>query len=187
MIRIRPLFLAGVLLWPLLGCDNRSERAALPMPAEPDASSIAHFCNMAVLDHPGPKGQIFLKDRQDPIWFSSVRDTLAFTMLPEESKAITAIYVNDMAKARDWQHPEPGSWVDAHSAWFVLGSDYDGGMGGREAVPFSAEAAARDFAARHGGRLSRFSEIPQSYVLEATVDENSAPEGKHDHHHGGEP
>jgi copper chaperone NosL len=187
MIRRRPLLLAGAMLSLLLGCGDRSERAALPMPVEPSASATAYFCNMAVLDHPGPKGQIFLKGRGEPIWFSSVRDTLAFTMLPEEPKAIIAIYVNDMAKARDWQHPEPGTWTEARSAWFVLGSDYDGGMGGREAVPFSTEAAARDFAARHGGRLSRFSDMPESYVLDAGAEESTAPDEHHDHHQGGEP
>jgi copper chaperone NosL len=187
MIPIRLLLLAGILCCPLLGCDDRSERAALPSPVEPGASSVAHFCNMALLDHPGPKGQIFLNGRPDPVWFSSVRDTLAFTMLPEEPKAIAAIYVNDMAKARDWQHPEPGTWTDARSAWFVLGSDYDGGMSGREAVPFSSEAAARDFAAHHGGRLSRFADIPQSYVLDTAAEESAAMAGPHDHHHGGEP
>ena len=186
MMRVPPLLLAGAMLGLLLGCDDRSERAALPMPIEPDASSIAHFCSMAVLDHPGPKGQIFLKDRAEPIWFSSVRDTLAFTMLPEEPKTIAAIYVNDMAKARDWQHPEPGSWAEARTAWFVLGSDYDGGMGGREAVPFSTEAAARGFAQSHGGRLSRFADIPQSYVLGANAGESAPAEEHHDHHQGGE-
>jgi hypothetical protein len=50
-----------------------------------------------VLDHPGPNGQIFIKGQAEPVWFASVRDTVAFTLLPEEPKDVTAIYVNDMA------------------------------------------------------------------------------------------
>ncbi len=167
------LLIAAIIAWPLLGCHD-DDKAAPPAPMEPRADSVAHFCNMGVLDHPGPKGQIFLRSRKDPLWFASVRDTIAFTLLPEEPKTIAAIYVNDMAKS--WQHPEAGSWVEAHAAWYVLASDYEGGMGGSEAVPFSTEAAARDFAAAHGGRLARLAEVPESYVLGGDV-EPEAPHG----------
>jgi copper chaperone NosL len=168
------VLIAAILAWPLLGCHDDDGAAAPPAPIEPTAESVAHFCSMAVLDHPGPKGQIFLAGLKEPFWFASVRDTFAFTMLPEEPKTIAAIYVNDMAKAKNWQRPEPGSWVEARAAWYVLGSDYEGGMGGREAVPFSAEAAARSFAAAHGGRLARFAEVPESYVLGGDVEPEAA-------------
>jgi copper chaperone NosL len=171
----RILLMAAVLAVPLLAC-REDKIAAPPAPVEPTAESIAHFCNMAVLDHAGPKGQIFLKGRNEPVWFSSVRDTIAFTLLPEEPKDIAAIYVNDMGRAKDWQHPEAGTWIEAHAAWYVLGSDYGGSMGGREAVPFGGEAAARRFAAAHGGRLMRFAEVPPDYVLDS---EAEAPEHRH--------
>lgn len=178
-MRLRSLLVAALIAWPLLGCHDDSKNAAAPSPAEPTADSVAHFCNMAVLDHPGPKGQIFLAGRKEPVWFSSVRDTFAFTMLPEEPKTIAAIYVNDMAKAKDWQHPEAGDWVEARAAWYVLDSDYHGGMGAREVVPFSDEKAARGFAAAHGGRVVRFAEVPESYVLGG----DSEAEAPHDHEH----
>ena len=179
MMRIRSLALviaaSGALA--LLGCrDDR--QAAAPAPIEPTAASIAHFCNMAVLDHPGPKGQIFIKGRAEPVWFASVRDTVAFTLLPEEPKDVAAIYVNDMAKAKDWQHPEAGSWIDARAAWYVLDSDHASGMSEKELVPFSSDAAAWDFAAAHGGKIVRLGEVPESYVLEADAE----PEQSHDPH-----
>jgi copper chaperone NosL len=173
----RRLMLASLIAWPLLGCHDDRQAAAPPAPVEPTAESVAHFCNMAVLDHPGPKGQIFLAGQKTPVWFASVRDTIAFTMLPEEPKTIAAIYVNDMSKTKDWEHPAPGSWVDARAAWYVLGSDYAGGMGGREVVPFADEAAANSFAAAHGGRLARFADVPQSYILDADAE----PEASHEH------
>jgi copper chaperone NosL len=165
MSRLASLLAVALVSLPLLACHDDGKGAALPAPAEPTAESVAHFCDMAVLEHPGPKGQIFLAGQRAPVWFSSVRDTFAFTMLPEEPKSIVAIYVNDMAKATDWRHPQAGDWVEARAAWFVLDSDYHGGMGSREAVPFSDEKAARGFAAAHGGRLARFAQVPESYVL----------------------
>jgi copper chaperone NosL len=165
MSRLASLLAVALVALPLIACHDDSKSAALPAPAEPTAESVAHFCDMAVLEHPGPKGQIFLAGQSAPIWFSSVRDTFAFTMLPEEPKSIVAIYVNDMAKATDWRHPQAGDWVEARAAWFVLDSDYHGGMGGREAVPFSDETLAQGFVAAHGGRLARFAQVPESYVL----------------------
>jgi nitrous oxide reductase accessory protein NosL len=35
-----------------------------------------------------------------------------------------------------------------------------------EAMPFSDEAAARRFAADHGGRLVRLADTPRSYILD---------------------
>ncbi len=44
---------------------------------------MLHY-GMTVLDHNGPKGQVFLTNRQQPLWFTSVCDTIAFTRLPEQ-------------------------------------------------------------------------------------------------------
>ena len=122
-MRIAALPVLAVLALLLAGCGEKQELAAKPAPLEPTAASVSYFCAMGVLEHGGPKGQIFLEGKSEPIWFGSVRDAFAFTMLPEEPKKIVAIYVNDLAKARNWDRPEAGDWVEARSAWFVLGSD----------------------------------------------------------------
>lgn len=151
----------------LAACNDRSAKA--PTPLEPTADAVSHFCGMLLAEHPGPKGQIFLKDRSSPVWFSSVSETVAFTMLPEEPAGIVAIYVNDMGKARNWERPEAGMWVEARSAWYVIGSDRRGpagmGDGEREPIPFGQEADARQFRETHGGRVVRFAEIPQDDIL----------------------
>ncbi|SMF21585.1 copper chaperone NosL [Tistlia consotensis] len=159
------LLLALVAGAALAGCDGKRDVAAPPPPQEPGVEAVAYFCGMAVADSPGPKGQIFLAGQSRPLWFMSVRDTLAYTMLPEESKAVAAIYVNDMARARNWEHPEPGAWVAARDAVYVVGSSARGGMGAAEAVPFSDWAAAERFRAERGGTIYGFAEIPQDYVL----------------------
>jgi copper chaperone NosL len=148
------------------GCDDNDKAAAkAPPPVALTAEAIGHFCGMALAEHPGPKGQILLRGASRPVWFTSARDTVAFTYLDEESKAISAIYVTDMGKAADWDHPGPDDWVEARRAWFVLGSNRRGGMGAEEAVPFSDRAAADRFAAEHGGRVLRLADLPRDWVL----------------------
>jgi copper chaperone NosL len=154
----------GAALLLLVACGEE-QQAAAPPPHEVTDDAIGHYCGMALVEHPGPKGQAILKGRDEPIWFSSARDTIAFTRLPDEPKDIAAIYVTDMAKAKNWDHPERGAWVDARRAWYVIGSTRKGGMGGDEAVPFGQEQAARQFAEVHGGQVVVFDAVPESYVL----------------------
>ncbi len=146
------------------GCSQQEE---LPMP-EPftlDAEAIGRYCGMNVLEHDGPKGQIILTRIPEAIWFSSARDAVAFTRLPDEPRNIAAIYVSDMAVAQSWEQPGADNWIDARSAFFVLGSRQRGGMGTAETVPFSTEEAALAFAAANGGEVMRFDDIPLEYVL----------------------
>jgi copper chaperone NosL len=172
----------------LAGCNDKKTAEAPPPPQEMTASAIGHYCGMNVMEHPGPKGQIVLASRTEPVWFSSARDAISFTMLPEEPKDIRAIYVSDMAKAPNWEEPGATNWVDAKQATFVIGSRMKGGMGGDEAVPFSDKGAAEKFAAENGGRIVAFSEVPKDYVLGGTAETTSSVEqghstgGQHDGH-----
>ena len=111
-----------------------------------------------------PKGQIFVRDRTEPYWFATVRETIAFTLLPEMPKGIVAIYVSDMARSTN--HDQPEVWVLAKQAWYVIGSRRRSGMDTPEAMPFSDEAAAQRFAADNGGRVVRLADTPQSYILD---------------------
>lgn len=158
----------------LSGCNDQKTAEAPPPPQEMTASDIGHYCGMNVMEHPGPKGQIILASRKEPVWFSSARDAISFTLLPEEPKDIRAIYVSDMAKAQDWDEPGTTNWVDAKQASFVIGSRMKGGMGGEEAVPFSDKGAAEKFAAENGGRVVAFSDVPKDYVLGGTAETTSS-------------
>jgi copper chaperone NosL len=156
----------GVILGTIAVAACTEEAAqAPPAPYELTAEAVGHYCGMNLLEHKGPKGQIILASRSEPIWFSSARDAFSFTMLPEEAKDIRAIYVSDMAKAPSWDNPGPANWVDARKAYFVIGSTKQGGMGAPETVPFSDRAAAEKFAAEHGGRVISFDQVPRDYVL----------------------
>ena len=152
-----------LLLLALSACGKNEQASAPPPPRAISGNSIAEFCNMALSEHSGPKGQIFVAKRAEPYWFASVRDTFAFVMLPEEPKDIIAIYVSDMGKAKSWEQPEV--WTDARKAVFVIGSHKRGGMGEDEAVPFSDEATAQAFIAANGGRMVHFDDMPKDYIL----------------------
>jgi copper chaperone NosL len=164
----------------LLAACGESEQAAKPPPQDLTRDAIGHYCQMIIADHRGPKAQIILTDRDAPVWFSSVRDAIAFTLLPDEPKNIAAVYVNDMAKA-SWDAPEPDTWIDAETAHFVIGSERRGGMGALEAVPFGDVAKAEAFMAQHGGRIVVYTEIPSDYVLNAEAEASATHDsGAHD-------
>jgi copper chaperone NosL len=176
----------------LAACSGSGEEeTAPPAPAEVTAGATGHYCGMLLAEHGGPKGQIHLKSGAEPVWFSSVRDAIAFTRLPEEPDDIAAIYVNDMSGEPDWSTASPGPWIDAREAWFVTGSGRTGGMGAPEAVPFGTERAAQAFAAEHGGEVLRLDVVPTDYVLgptEAAPEETPPPETEpagHGGHAGG--
>ncbi len=165
--------LLGLGLVVLAGCNRGDTAAGAPRPREVTDASVAKFCGMSLTEMGGPKGQIFVRGLPDPYWFGSVRNAFAFLFLPEMPKAISAFYVSDMARAKDWDQPEPGTWVDAHKASYVIGSRRRSGMGTEEAIPFGDAAAARRFADANGGRVVSFDEMPRDYVLTADTGNQS--------------
>jgi copper chaperone NosL len=165
----------------VLGACSAEEKAPPPAPFALTQEAIGRYCGMNVLEHEGPKGQIILTRIPEPIWFSSARDAIAFTMLPDEPKTIGAIYVSDMAVAPSWAEPGAENWIDARTAFYVIGSTQRGGMGVQETVPFSTQQAADDFVALHGGAVVRFEDIPVDYVL-GGGDVTSATPDTHQEH-----
>lgn len=166
---------AALALAALAACDDKAEK---PAPHTLTDAAIGRYCGMMLTEHEGPKGQILLKGQDDPLWFSSARDAVAFTLLPEEPKDIAAIYVSDMGAAPTWAEPGPDNWTDAKSASFVIGSSAQGGMGGAEAVPFADKAKAETFAARHGGEVVAFEAIPSTYILGDSTPPETPPEAE---------
>ena len=157
--------LCTCILLGLVACEG-NDVAQAPPPDELTADVVGTFCNMYVAEHPGPKGQVFLSHQDKPLWFPSVRDTIAYLMLPEQDDEAVAVYVNDVAQITDWDRPEPGTWIRARDAWYVIGSDRTGGLGLPEVAPFSTEQAARDFSTVHGGTLMRLAEIPPTAIYD---------------------
>ena len=162
------LALLGRLFW---RHASRIGPPPLIKPREVTDASVAQFCGMSLTEHGGPKAQIFIRGLPDPYWFATVRDAFAFLLLPETPKAVTASFVNDMARVKNWEQPEPGLWIEAEKAFYVIGSRRRSGMKTEEAIPFGDEAAARDFVKLDGGRIVSFADMPRDYILNATPGE----------------
>ncbi len=164
----------------LAGCNQDSTNSAVPPPVALSSDAMGVFCGMNLTEHPGPKGQIITAGRIDPFWFTSVRDTLAFNLMPDQPRDIRVIYVSDMARANSWEDPGATNWIDARKAFFVIESRKQGGMGAAEAVPFGKREAADAFAATNGGRIVTFTQIPSAYVLGSDAPGDHHEEGRLD-------
>jgi copper chaperone NosL len=149
----------------LLAACFDEEAATRPAPATLTEEAAGHYCQMIILEHSGPKAQIHLAGLADPLWFSQVRDGIAYLKSPEQDGDIVAVYVNDMGAAESWASPGPENWIDAETAFYVVGSDAIGGMGAPEIAPFADAAAASAFIATHGGAMARLDEIGLDAVL----------------------
>lgn len=149
----------------LSACGGDEPDAPPPAPQAVSADAVGHYCGMMLQGHAGPKGQIFVKGRAAPVWFSSIKQVFAYTRLPEEPKGLAAIYVNDMAAAGPDGAADQTAWVDARQAFYVIGSRFVGGMGAEDAMPFSDQARAQAFAQTHGGQVVRFADVPEDYVF----------------------
>lgn len=146
-----------------VACD-KNQSIEVPPAQTLTRDANGYYCLMTVVNHKGPKGQIILTGKQQVLWFTSVRDTISFTLSPEEPKNIAAIYVNDMTDA-NWDNPGVDNWIDARTAWYVLGSDHSGGMGAAETVSFATKDKADLFASQYGGSVYDFVSIPQEYIM----------------------
>ncbi len=167
----------------LSACGTEDDPKAQPPAAqEVTLDSVGHYCGMNLVEHSGPKGQIFVYGRETPVWFTAIKQVFAYTLLPEEPKGISAIYVHDMGKVHNWNQPETGTWIDARSAFYVIESEFIGGMGAEDALPFGDKAKALEFADKYRGRVVSFNDMPEHYILNhdaAAQGLKSAPSSPH--------
>lgn len=161
MKRIFALALAALLL---NGCFDEDPETLPPAVTLTD-DALGYYCRMIVNQHPGPKAQIHLAGQQEPLFFTQVRDAIAYQRMPEQSDKIAAIYVNDMGTAASWDRPGVDNWIPAGDADYVVGSSAVGGMGAAELVPFASRDAAVAFAAQNGGQVQRLDDVPDDAVL----------------------
>jgi copper chaperone NosL len=155
--------LAVLALLALAAC--KEEVSDRPLPVAMTAETVGHFCQMDLLEHPGPKAQVHLEGLPDPLFFSQVRDAIAYQRMPEQSHAIRAVYVSDMSVAPSWENPGAENWVSAEEVVYVVGAAVAGGMGAPELVPFADRTAAEAFVAENGGEILLLEAISDDTVL----------------------
>ena len=176
---IRPTLLALSLV--ALAACREDSASAPPAPVTMTAEAVGHYCQMNLLEHPGPKAQVHLDGIPWPLYFSQVRDAAAYQRMPEQSHMIAVIYVSDMGAAgATWEDPGADNWILADTAHYVVNSRIEGGMGAPELVPFSTSEAADAFMREHGGSLFALAAIPDSEILAPVVIEGDIGEDDDD-------
>lgn len=155
LIARRTLILAAALI--AAGCGKT---ASHPEPREITRETACALDGMILADYPGPKGQIVYA-KGDPDFFCDTMELVSILLRPEQVKPVVGAFTQDMA-ATDWTQPK-GHWIDAKTAWYVLGSDLEGSMGPTLAT-FARAEDAQTFARKHGGKVLRFDQITPAMV-----------------------
>ncbi|MGD9479911.1 nitrous oxide reductase accessory protein NosL [Shinella sp. G-2] len=161
--RLRPVLFVAMLTL-LAACKEEVAQDTAPQDMTPE--TLGHYCQMNLLEHPGPKAQVFLEGNPAPLFFSQVRDAIAYMRGPEQVAPILAVYVNDMGQTgATWDKPGDGNWIPADAAFYVVGSARAGGMGAPETVPFSSRERAEAFTRTEGGRVLALADVTDDMVL----------------------
>lgn len=148
---------AAVFLFGVAACGETSRTV---QPLEIADSTACSLDGMVLKDYPGPKGQIHYEEGE-PDWFCDTVEMFSVYLKPEQRKRVVAIWTQDMAKA-SWDQPK-NNWIDAKSAFFVVGSKRKGSMGPTIAS-FAVQTDAAAFSQQFGGKVLRFEEVQPQMV-----------------------
>lgn len=170
--------LLSIFVLTVAACGPSDTRVERPEAMRLSEDALGHYCQMNLINHEGPKAQIHLAGHHAPLWFSQVRDGIAFIKAGERPADVVAFYVNDMGDAATWADPGVDNWIAAEDAVYVVGSNAVGGMGAPEVVPFLRHADAEMFAASRGGAVLSLADIPVEIVL-APVETAHRKEAEH--------
>jgi copper chaperone NosL len=140
-------------------CGRGNDAPAAPIDIASGTSCALD--GMLLGDYPGPKAQIHYAGQEAPDFFCDIVEMFNVYLEPEQVRDVRALFVQDMSRA-EWDRPR-GHWIDARSAFFVVGSRRHGSMGPTIAS-FAAEADARSFAAEYGGDVLPFTGVTADKV-----------------------
>lgn len=160
--------LTGLALLAVLGACSQTPHKVDPL--EPGDDTACALDGMVLNDFAGPKAQIHYTEGK-PDFFCNLTELFDVVLSPESRRAVAALFVQDMGKT-DWDHPR-ANWIDARTAFYVVGSRKAGSMG----PTFGSFANASDadaFAAKEGGKVLRFDQINAAMVKAATGSADTA-------------
>lgn len=156
-----------------------ADTVELPDGSKLDLGASCPVCNMKVSTGDlGPAAVVF-KDGK-VVGFDAAGDFFRYVLAPDkhgfDPGTIKNLYVTDRATKK---------FMEAKQAWYVLGSDVEGGMG-LEAVPFSKKEDAEKFMADHKGKnVAAYSDVTldalrsPKKLLKMKHDEGSGHKMKH--------
>lgn len=151
--RVAARQLARLAVCALLGACGQAPHKVLAV--EPSDDTACVLDGMVLNDHAGPKAQIHYTEGK-PDFFCNLAELFDVVRAPESRRAVAALFVQDMGKA-DWDHPR-ANWIDAKTAFYVVGSRKRGSMGSTVGA-FATASDADAFAAREGGKVLRFDQV----------------------------
>jgi copper chaperone NosL len=160
--KLLALITALTLTTPLImSCsDNTEQQKVIHEAVAMESSDECHLCGMLITRFDGPKGEIFRKEQDDKVFkFCSTQDMFSYYLDPENTRNVAQMYVHDMSKM-PWgsESIDDKYFIDAKTAWYVVGSRKMGAMG-KTLASFSQKADAEAFAKEFGGQVRSFEDI----------------------------
>lgn len=140
----------------VFGAEQKTaSTASQRKPTRPSGTDKCAVCGMFVAKYPNWIAEVIHKDGS-VVFFDGPKDLFTYYFNikkynPQNSREeIAALYVTSYYN---------GTFIDAATAFYVLGSDINGPMG-RELIPFASEAEAREFMKDHKGeKIFAFKEL----------------------------
>ena len=161
MNNLRNVLMFGMCAFFVLGCEPSETPEGATGPQSFDKSTACALDGMLLADYPGPKAQILYAGVPKPEFFCDPLEMFNLYLNPEQKRKVLGVFVQDMSRT-SWEQPRD-AWIDAKSAFYVVGSKKKGAMGATFGT-FSQEADAQKFVAEHGGKVLRFEQITPAMV-----------------------
>ncbi|WP_286264792.1 nitrous oxide reductase accessory protein NosL [Thalassotalea atypica] len=143
-------------------CTEQKTEEALLTAVAIEKADECHLCGMIIEGFAGPKGAVTHKTENTPRKFCSTRDMFAYYLDPEHKRNVKQLLVHDMSQV-PWDMPDDELYIDAKSAWFVVGSNQSGAMGSTLAS-FAEKKVADAFASKYGGNVYSFDGITTDLI-----------------------
>ncbi len=153
---------AWLLAFLLTACGQQTAQSIAPV--EITRETACSLDGMTLADYPGPKAQILYDGQPKPEYFCDLMELFDAMLKPEQTRKVAVAYVQDMGQTA-WEEPK-GHWIDAKTAFYVVGSKKMGSMGPTFGS-FAKEEDAKKFAGANGGKVYKFGEVtPEMAALD---------------------
>ncbi len=136
----------------LSGCNDSSNNNQSNIPIDITRDHVCMLDGMILLDHPGPKGQIILKNNEHQ-FFCDTKGLISTLYNPNYKTKIKHAFVQDFGN-RQWGSYKD-NWIDITKSFLVIDSHKVGSMGPTPAT-FSTNQEAENFAKQFGGSVIAF-------------------------------
>lgn len=151
----------------LTACSDKEEQQQMLHKAVAmESADECHLCGMLITRFDGPKGEVFRKETGDKVFkFCSTRDMFSYYLDPENKRNVAQMLVHDMSKM-PWGSDsiDDKHFIDAKTAWYVVGSEKTGAMG-ETLASFSQQGDAQAFAKEFGGKVLSFADIGHDALM----------------------